>query len=191
MFGKSFADRTEGRKLMRFKEKFIEIFKKKDLRNKILIAAAALGVILILLSELNFSSPKAEKSIESGDYAEYVSTLNDELTGVISSIDGVGECRVMITLKNTKESVYAENSDSSNSESSNSQNNEYVIYNSENGDSPLLLKEEMPQVAGVAVVCTGGDSEAVREKIIDCVCALFNISSSRVSVAKLNTKGGN
>ena len=95
----------------------------------------------------------------------------------------------MITLQNTKESVYAENKETSSDESSNSENNEYVIYNSENGDSPLLLKEEMPKVAGVAVVCTGGDNVLVQEKIIDCVCALFNISSSRVSVAKLNSKG--
>lgn len=175
----------------KLKEKFSDLMRTKDARNKLLIAAAALGVILILLSELNFSSPQAEESVQTGDYAEYVSTLNDELTNVISSIDGVGTCKVMITLKNTKESVYAENNETSSSDSSNSQNNEYVIYNSENGDSPLLLKEEMPQVAGVAVVCSGGDSEAVREKIIDCVCALFNISSSRVSVAKLNTKGGN
>lgn len=176
---------------VKIKEKIIKLFQNKDTRNKILIVAAVLGVVLILLSEIDVSSPKAEESVQSGDYAQYVSTLNDELTDVISSIDGVGECRVMITLKNTKESVYAENSETTSSDSSNSENNEYVIYNSENGDSPLLLKEEMPQVAGVAVVCSGGDSEAVREKIIDCVCALFNISSSRVSVAKLNTKGGN
>ncbi len=175
----------------KIKDKVFNIFQKKDSRNKILIVAAVLGVVLILLSELDFSTPKAEESVQTGDYAQYVSTLNDELISVISSIDGVGDCKVMITLKNTKENVYAENSETSSSDSSNSENNEYVIYNSENGDSPLLLKEEMPQVAGVAVVCSGGDSEAVRERIIDCVCALFDISSSHVSVSKLNTKGGN
>lgn len=58
-----------------------------------------LGVVLILLSELDFSTPKAEESVQTGDYAQYVSTLNDELTNVISSIDGVGDCKVMITLK--------------------------------------------------------------------------------------------
>ena len=175
----------------KIKDKVINIFQKKDSRNKIRIVATVMGVVLILLSELDFSTPKAEESVQTGDYAQYVSTLNDELTSVISSIDGVGDCKVMITLKNTKENVYAENSETSSSDSSNSENNEYVIYNSENGDSPLLLKEEMPQVAGVAVVCSGGDSEAVRERIIDCVCALFDISSSHVSVSKLNTKGGN
>lgn len=177
--------------VLKFKEKLVNLFQDKNIRNKIIIAAAAIGIILILLSDLNFSSKSAEESVQAGDYAEYVTTINDQLTGIISNIDGVGDCRVMITLKSSKESVYAENSENSSSESSNSENNEYVIYNSENGDSPLLLKEEMPQVAGVAVVCSGGDSEAVREKVIDCVCALFNVPSSRVSVAKLNTKGGN
>lgn len=175
-----------------FKEKFVSFIQKKDSRKKIIIIAAALGILLILLSEINIPSDSSSaESVSTGDYAEYVSNLNSELTEIISSIDGVGECNVMITLQNTKESVYAENSETSSDESSNSENNEYVIYNSENGDSPLLLKEEMPKVAGVAVVCTGGDNVLVQEKIINCVCALFNISSSRVSVAKLNSKGGN
>ena len=73
----------------KLKEKFSDLMRTKDARNKLLIAAAALGVILILLSELNFSSPQAEESVQTGNYAEYVSTLNDELTNVISSIDGV------------------------------------------------------------------------------------------------------
>ena len=111
----------------KIKEKVINIFQKKDSRNKILIVAAVLGVVLILLSELDFSTPKAEESVQTGDYAQYVSTLNDELTSVISSIDGVGDCKVMITLKNTKENVYAENSETSSSDSSNSENNEYVV----------------------------------------------------------------
>ena len=88
-------------------------------------------------------------------------------------------------------SVYAENKENSNSGSSFSQNSEYVIYDGENGDSPLLINEKMPGVAGVAVVCSGGDNVLVQEKIISCVCALFNIPSSRVSVSKINSKGGN
>lgn len=174
---------------LNLKEKFVSFIQKKDSRKKIIIIAAVLGILLILLSEINIPVQRSAESVDSGDYAKYVNNLNSELTKTISSIDGVGECNVMITLQNTKESVYAENKETSSDESSNSENNEYVIYNSENGDSPLLLKEEMPKVAGVAVVCTGGDNVLVQEKIIDCVCALFNISSSRVSVAKLNSKG--
>ncbi len=177
--------------LIKLKDKLLVLIKDKDKRNRLFIAGAVLGVVLILISDMDFSSSSSEKSVEAGDYAEYVSLLSEELTEIISSIEGVGECNVMITLQTTKESVYAENTESTSTDSSNSENNEYVIYDSENGDSPLLLKEEMPQVAGVVVVCAGGDSDAVREKITNCVCALFSISSGRVSVAKLTTEGGN
>lgn len=174
----------------RIKDRLLELFQKKDKRNIIIICAAAVAVFLIFFSELIPSTEAPEKSVKEDDYAGYVESLSKQLTDIISGMEGVGSCSIMITLESTKESVYAENAEASSSQSSNSQNSEYVIYNDDNGDSPLLLKEEMPRVAGVAVVCSGGDSEAVRERIVDCVCALFSIPSSRVSVSKSTSKGG-
>ena len=40
------------------------------------------------------------------------------------------------------------------------------------------------------VVCDGGDDETVREAIINTVTSLFNISTNRVSVSKIKSKGG-
>lgn len=174
-----------------FKEKFSGLVNSKN-KNKIIIAVGIIGILLILLSEVNFGSGESNKDKNSDtDYASYVNSLNTELTELLSSIDGVGECRVMITLRNTSESVYAKNSDSSSSDNSKSNSDEYVIYDSENGDSPILLKENFPDVEGVAIVCSGGDNIAVKEKVIKCVSALFNISSNRISVTKLNSKGDN
>lgn len=175
----------------KFKEKFSQFVNSKN-KNKIIIAVGVVGVLLILLSELNFGTASGENKKNADkdtDYASYVNSLNAELTELLSSIDGVGECRVMITLRNTSESVYAKNSDSSSSDNSNSSSDEYVIYDSENGDSPILLKENFPDIEGVAIVCSGGDNIAVKEKVIKCVSALFNISSNRISVTKLNSKG--
>ncbi|MCC8016728.1 MAG: hypothetical protein LIO43_05135 [Clostridiales bacterium] len=147
---------------------------------------------MIVISEINLPvKSTSNEKLDENDYAAYVSSLSDELNDIISSIDGVGDCRVMITLKNTKEKVFAENTEKSDSSGSTSENNEYVIYDSENGDSPILLKENFPAIEGVAVVCSGGDNVLVKEKIINCVCALFNISANRVSVAKSNAKGDN
>ena len=175
------------------KEKLKKLLSDKTAKRRLIIIIAAVGVVCIALSEINFgaSGSKSADAAAQENYSDYVSALNSELTEIISSIDGVGECKVMITLKNTKESVYARNSESSKSDSSNSENNEYVIYDGENGDSPLLLKEKFPSVEGVVVICSGGDNVMVKEKVIDCVCALFNISATRVSVAKLDTKGDN
>lgn len=176
------------------KIKFPNFLKDEFSKRKLIAVLAVIGVAMIFLSEIKIPQNKSEKIDSSAakiDYADYVENLNLQLSDIIGKIDGVGECSVMITMKSTQESVYAENKENSNSGSSFSQNSEYVIYDGENGDSPLLINEKMPGVAGVAVVCSGGDNVLVQEKIISCVCALFNIPSSRVSVSKINSKGGN
>ena len=174
------------------KAKFGNISFDNDKRRKFVLVIGILGILLILISEIELPFHKNDSKHSAdfdGDYSEYVNTLNDELTEVLTNIYGVGNCVVMITLKSTKENIYAQNTENSFSDSSNSKNNEYVIYESENGDSPILLKENFPAVEGVAVVCSGGDVPAVKEKVIDCVCALFHLTANRVSVSKLNDKG--
>lgn len=170
------------------KEKIKEMLGSKQVKTKVLMIAGVIGVVLIMLSEISFPSTKKNTEVTHGDYIAYVNNLTDELTNIISNINGVGACKVMITLKNTSESIYAQNSEISTNDSSSSENNEYVIYNGENGDVPILLKENFPEIEGVAVVCSGGDNIAVREQIIKCVSALFNISSNRISVSKITSK---
>ena len=175
----------------KIKEKLKEIFENKQNKTKLLFAAGILGILLILLSEISFTPSKSkenkvETEVASISYSDYVNELDDKLTELISSIDGVGKCKVMITLKNTTESVFAKNTQNNQSESSYSQNDEYVIYDGENGNSPILLKEIFPQIEGVAVVCSGGDNIVIKEKIIQCVSSLFNIPSNRISVSKIS-----
>lgn len=175
----------------KIKDKLLNAFNSKN-RNKIIIAIGFIGIFLILFSEVNFGAGNEKKAqADNDDYISYVNSLNDELTELLKSMDGVGDCRVMITLRNTKENVFAKNIESSESDNSKSQSDEYVIYDSENGDTPILLKENFPDIEGVAIVCSGGDNVAVKEKVIKCVSALFNISSNRISVTKLNSKGDN
>lgn len=169
------------------KEKFEELLKSKQFKTKFLVIMGVVGIVLILLSEIDFTPTKPKQDLSSNDYVSYVNNLDKELTEIISNIDGVGNCKVMITLKNTSESVYAKNTENSLSDGSSSQNDEYVIYNGENGDSPLLLKENFPAIEGVAVVCSGGDNVKIQEQIKKCVSALFNISSNRISVSKIST----
>ncbi len=177
------------------KDNLLDLFKDKNSKRKLIASLAIIGIALIFLSEVGARKSNSDNSPSTKsstlDYAEYVADLNDRLSDIIGKIDGVGECSVMITMQSTQESVYAKNKENSQNGGSVSESSEYVIYDGENGDSPLLINEKMPGVAGVAVVCSGGDNVLVREKIISCVCALFNIPSSRVSVSKLNSEGGN
>lgn len=162
------------------------IAKNENKKLKIIVAVGLIGIILISMSDL--TSPKQkEQSADKNekDYYSYVDNLESKLTNIISSIDGVGECKVMITLENTNESVYATDNESKTDDDSLDTKDEYVIYDSENGEAPVLIKEYMPTVQGVTVVCSGGDNIEIKEKIINTVTSLFDISTNRVSVSKI------
>lgn len=172
----------------KIKDKF-EAFLKGDKKIKIFAAIGIVSILIILLSE--FVPSDTAKSTSSADteeysYSEYISDLESETADIIGSIEGVGKCKVMLTLKNTNESVYAKNSEESSDESSYSKNYEYVLYDGQDGETPVLIKQYFPQIQGVAVVCEGGGNTLVREQVINAVSSLFNISTSKISVSKIS-----
>ncbi len=157
-------------------------------RLKIIVAIGLIGIILIFASNLFESSEKETDTADTGiSYEEYTNQLEKRLKNLVSTIDGVGECRVMITLENTTESVYATDVEIKNDDNSLNQKDEYVLYDSEKGESPVLIKEYLPKVQGVTIVCTGGENKAVKEKVIQSVTSLFNIPANRVSVSKIKS----
>ena len=117
--------------------------------------------------------PKDSKSDvvenDSFDYSSYSEETERKLTNIISSIDGVGECEVMITFEYTGENIYAKDSEAKSDDTSQSNSDQYVLYDSQNGEKALL----------------GGDNTQVREAIINTVTSLFDISTNRVSVSKI------
>ena len=82
-----------------------------------------------------------------------------------------------LTLENDREYVYAQNSTTEGSTL------EYVILSRSNEEEAVLLTEICPRVRGVAVVCTGGDSSAVKQTIVSLLSASLGISSHRIHVA--------
>lgn len=169
---------------MEIKEKLNELLH-SDKKVKILIIVAFAGILIILLSEMTTHDSSAKIKSEECDYTSYVESLEEKTEKVLSLIAGVGKCRVMITLRNTNESVYAQNSDISRNNSSYSEKYEYVFYDGSNGDEPVLIKQYMPEIQGVAVVCEGGDNPLVAENIISALSSLYNVSSSKISISKL------
>ncbi len=128
---------------------------------------------------------------EKTDADEYITDLENRLTSMISLIDGAGETRVMITLESGSEEIYlhdydyGENNDPS-GKNSLERKDEYVIIDGETGEKGIVVRVAEPRIRGVAVVCKGADSETVRSRIVETVTALLDISSARVSVAKMN-----
>lgn len=130
-------------------------------------------------------------ALDKTDSSEYERELENRLASIISAIDGAGETRVMVTLESGSEDIYLHDFDygeNSNSEGKNSveRKDEYVIVDGSSGEEGIVVRVAEPKVRGVAVVCRGAGSDTVRQQIIETVTALLDISSARVSVAKMN-----
>lgn len=167
-------------------DRLLSNFKNTDKKLKALICLGLAGVLLIMLSEVVPAAYEKKSETVNADctYEEYVESLESKTQNLVSSIDGVGRCKVMITLKNSNESIFAKNSEESSSDSSYSKKCEYVLNDGQDGTSPLLIKQYFPEIQGVAIVCDGAGNTVVRENIINSVSALFGVPVTKISVSK-------
>ncbi len=166
---------------------FLTALKKSENRTKILAALGIISVILILASEYIPTYDKTEKDDTDTACIQYVQKLESQTEDILSSMSGVGKCKVMITLKNSDENVYAQNNDTNSSDSSYSESNEYIFQDSGSSNEPVVVKKYYPQVQGVVIVCEGADDVYTKEKIINSVASLYNISTSKITVSKINS----
>lgn len=163
---------------------------KENKKVLVIILVGFLIIILIFLSELDFdTSEESIKQTNEYNNNEYCLYLENKVTEIIESIDGAGKTKVMITLSETTEYIYAtdDKDNRKQTDSSNDSNtqNDYVIIEKDNNDTGLLIKTIEPKVRGIAVVCEGGDNISVQNQIYSVVSAVLNINTSRISIAKL------
>ena len=155
---------------------------------KIVIIIGLISIAGIFLSD-SFSSSKSEEkpASQNTDREEYETKIEKRLEQILSEIDGIGTCKVMVTLESTSQNVYTADRESSVNESkdssSSSDSSKYVILD-DDGQQALLEKEIEPFVRGVIVVCGGADNINVKQSVIDCVSAGLGISSANISVVK-------
>lgn len=186
------------------KQKMKEIFNKlsADKKTMFIVLAGIIGVLILVASEFipeGENAEKDDKEIQVSEYNvenhyEYAEMLENKLTDLISSIEGAGKTKVMLTLASSSEAVYAQN-DKTDMESGDeerekiSKENDYVLIKTDSSkEEALLLKIIQPEVKGVAVVCEGGDSIYVQQKIIETISAVFDINSSKIKVTKLSSQ---
>ena len=117
------------------------------------------GLFLLLLGG------QGAEDAPSFDSEAYRAALTAEVTALCREVRGVGEVSVLLTLTEGESYTYAGQSG-------------YISA----GGSGLLLSSRPPQVAGVAVVCEGGGSAAVREELKALLSSALGIGAHRVTV---------
>lgn len=173
-------------------------FLKSDKGSKVLLIGGAVGILLLALPEILPQKENAKNSTVESAADVFVQQTEERLGSLLAGIEGAGECRIMITLENGVEYVYAteqktntnrqeDNNDDSTrlTQQDDSEESVIVVDNGE-GREGLLVTEIQPTVKGVVVVCAGGDNAEVQERIVQAVTVALNISSKRVCVTKLS-----
>ena len=163
----------------------------KYLNNKyVIVIMACVGILCIILS-YTFSDRKEISDNVFSEY-EYIKQLETRTAELVSSIDGAGECVVMINYDTSVESVYVTENKKSydNNQTENrgeSEDNVLTMTDGNGNQSALIKKKIMPKISGVTVVCDGGNNKSVQTNVINAVSILLDIGSNKVCViAKAN-----
>lgn len=148
------------------------------------------GLLLLILSGVDFSkhveSEKTEKEVtsemrETDELNAYRNLMETEVETLLSKVEGVGKAEVMLTFQASGEKVTLKDrvveTDKNTEES--------VLVEDENHNTyPYVVQEREPEIAGILVVCSGGDDPGLQRQIIDGISALFSVESHKIKVMK-------
>ena len=201
--------------------KFLKNFKvtndktKNILKKENMIVIILIGVLLLVIAiPVNPKKTKTEKinqqpeeitqnftdiSVEENADQTYLENLESRVEDILSSMEGVGNVKVMITLKSSQETIVEKDMPTSRSNISetdgsggNRNTNEMdsqettVYTTNQNGDKiPYVIKTKEPEIEGVTVVAQGGDNAVVQKNISEVIQALFHIELHKIKVVKM------
>ena len=131
--------------------------------------------------------------------AAYAGYWEEKLEDVLRYVDGVGQVRVLITLKESEHRIVEkdgpeEYSDTDETDAAGgsrtigeSRIEKNTIYTvDERGQSvPYVVKTISPTVEGVVVIAQGAQEQRVQDNIIEAIQVLFDIDANNIKIVKM------
>ena len=155
----------------------------KKERGGILLAIGAIVGILLLLFGSSAAARGEKKNEESAqevirDPEAYAREIEAKVEELCRGVTGAGKVRAAVTLKGGYRARYATDAKSS----SGGYQSSTVLVGSGSSEEALLVCYENPEIAGIGIVCEGGENAEVRARIIALVSATFSIGTNKISV---------
>jgi len=107
------------------------------------------------------------------DERSYVMQMEKDLRDILSSVEGAGEVRVLISLRQSRELVVEQNRES------------FSLMQGGHGSGASVVKEIYPKIEGVIVAAAGVGTGNVRAELTEAVMALYGLEAHKVKVLKL------
>ncbi len=160
-------------------------------RQKTVLLIILFGIGLLLIFFPDTQKNKDPSGLELVSNTDYRLSLETQLEDMLSSVRGVGQVKVMITLKgeNSKTIAYNESQSVSVGMNSNQENSskDAVLIRDGTSSVPYTLNEDYPEVAGVLVVSSGAEDSVTRSYIISAVKSTLNVTANNITVLPMGT----
>ncbi len=142
------------------------------------------GIVLMLIpGKENKTEMKGEISQSS---VPVTSSVQEELSQLLSCIQGAGKVKIMLKEQVGEERVYQVNEDKTVSESGTSQKIQVVtVADSERNETGLITKIIPPTYMGAVVLCQGGDDPGVKLAVAEAVSKITGLGMDRIVVLKM------
>lgn len=147
----------------------------------------------------NDKMSEQKKFVTDGQSLDYVEIWEEKLEESLLYIEGAGQVKVLITLKESEQKILAKDGTEDMSETAEAdaaggsrrttQNRieKKTIYTvDERGQEvPYVVKTITPVVEGVVVIAQGADQPEVRQNIIEAIQVLFDIDMNKITIVKM------
>jgi len=166
---------------------------KKIKKLDIIVSVGVISLILVFCIG-SFTKSQSAQSTAQTTYENTYLQIEERLSEVLSKISGAGRVSVMINFAGTSELVTEKTSNTSTDktvDSDQSGNRETeskteslspVIIQKNGEDSPLIIKEILPDIVGVIVVAEGAKNASVRINLLQAVQTLLSVSADKVEI---------
>ncbi|MBO4420157.1 MAG: stage III sporulation protein AG [Oscillospiraceae bacterium] len=154
-----------------------------------------IGILLVLLPAHQKEaavpeSPETSEAESGFSEGDYRARMEQELSELLSQVEGAGRVKVMLTLKMGPAARYQTDRSVSSSregekESQSSEERTVMIGRGSAYDEPAVVSTAYPVFQGALVVAEGGADPSVRYQLSAAVAALLGLGADQITVVKM------
>lgn len=133
------------------------------------------GILLMLLPTGNKSSPPTVVE----DQSNKNDSLQEQLSLLLSKMDGAGRVEVLLTIQNGETAHYQTDSTASGGTDT------VVINDSSRGQSGMIQRIDPPKYQGAVILCQGADRPQVQLAITQAVSKATGLGYDKITVLKM------
>ena len=139
------------------------------------------GIGLMLLPSGGKSTSQNAATAEPEPVAK-TQTLQEQLSDLLSRMEGAGRVEVLLTLATGEETLYQTNGDRT---SETERFDTVLVSDSGHNETGLIRQVNPPTYLGAVVLCQGADSSAVRLAITQAVANATGLGYHKITILKM------